>query len=79
MFEKFIEENIERDIKSFETNNMLYERYKKFCRFYQIEIMTKRKFSIYMRKHNIGVRHKRMKNYLIENGRWGVKLLPCKY
>lgn len=79
MIEKFIQENIERDIKSFESNEALYERYKKFCKFYGFEIMTKQKFGIRMKNYSVGVKHKRMKNYIIEIGRWGVKLLPCKY
>ena len=79
MIEKFIEENLEKDIKSFETIDDLYERYKKFCKYYEIEIITKQKFGIRLKNHNVGVKHKRMKNYHIDFGRWGVKLLPCKY
>ncbi|MGE6894448.1 primase-like DNA-binding domain-containing protein [Priestia flexa] len=79
MIEKFIQENIERDIKSFETNEDLYERYKKFCKFHQLEILSKQKFGIRLSKYNCGKKHRRMKNYVFENGRWGVKLLPCKY
>jgi hypothetical protein len=79
MIEKFIEENLEKDIKNFETNDALYERYKKFCEFYRVENITKPKLTIQLRKYNVGVKHRRTKNYVIEDGRWGVKLLPCKY
>lgn len=79
LFEKFIEENIERDIKSFETINNLYERYLIFCGFYQIEPVKINSFGRQLRKFNTGVKHKRMRNRVIESGRWGVKLLPCKY
>ncbi|WP_412733866.1 primase-like DNA-binding domain-containing protein [Heyndrickxia sporothermodurans] len=76
---KFIQENLERDIKSFEKNDDLYKRYLKYCKFYNLEPITKRSFTYQLKKHNIGIYHKRMKNYVIEYGRWGVKLLPCKY
>lgn len=79
MFKNFIEENIERDIKSFETNADLYERYKMFCRFYNLEPTTILKFGNKLKKSNVGIKHKRMKNRITETGRWGVKLLPCKY
>lgn len=79
MFEKFIEENIERDIKSFETITNLYERYLKFCYFYKMNPVKINSFGRQLRNFNAGVKHKRMRNRLIETGRWGVKLLPCKY
>ncbi|WP_369010348.1 primase-like DNA-binding domain-containing protein [Cytobacillus oceanisediminis] len=77
--EKFIEENLERDIKSFEKNDDLYKRYLMYCQFYKLEPLTKRKFTNQLKNLNMGVKHHRMKNYVIEYGRWGVKLLPCKY
>lgn len=79
MIDKFIQENIARDIKSFETNDDLYERFKKFCKFYNLKAISKQKFGIRMTKANVGKKHKRMNNYVFEYGRWGVRLLPCKY
>lgn len=77
--EKFIEENLVKDIKNFEKNEDLYERYLKYCKFYSLKPLTKIKFNNQLKKFNMGVKHQRMKNYVIEYGRWGVKLLPCKY
>lgn len=79
MFEKFIEENLVKDIKGFEKNDDLYKRYLMHCKLYHLESCTKRKFTNQLKKMNIGIQHKRMKNYAIEYGRWGVRLLPCKY
>ena len=79
MIKKYIRENIEREVKSFETINDLYKRYLKFCEFYKLEPLTRLKFGNQLKKFNVGVKHRRMKNYVSEAGRWGVKLLPCKY
>lgn len=75
MLEKFIEENIEKDITSFETTDDLYRRYKKFCRFHKVESISRRKFAFEIRRLNVGIKDGR-KNIPT---RWGVKLLPCKY
>ncbi|PEP99939.1 primase-like DNA-binding domain-containing protein [Bacillus toyonensis] len=79
MIQQFVEENIERDIKSFETKETLYARYLRFCEFHNVQPLTKIKFGKKLDGLNVGVKHTQMKNYMYENGRWGVKLLPCKY
>ncbi|KGR88704.1 primase-like DNA-binding domain-containing protein [Lysinibacillus odysseyi] len=79
MIEKFIEENIESDVKSFETIDDLYKRYLCFCEVNGLEALTKRMLNNRLSKLNVGVRHKRMRNYSLEYDRQGVKLLPCKY
>ncbi|AXY06556.1 hypothetical protein CUC43_06310 [Bacillus thuringiensis LM1212] len=79
MVQQFVEGNIERDSKSFETKEALYARYLKFCDGYHIQPLTKIRFGKKLDELNIGVKHSRMKNYVHESGRWGVKLLPCKY
>ena len=79
MIEKFIEENIERDVKSFEKKDDLYERYLSFCEFHQMAPLTKIKFGNRLRDANVGVRHHRMRNRQMEYGWQGVRLLPCKY
>lgn len=75
MFERFIEENIERDIKSFETTDSLYKRYLEFCKYYNYKIITRRSFGHQIGKLRLGAR------YSHENkvARWGVKLKPCPY
>lgn len=73
--EKFIEENIEYDIKQFETTDDLYKRYLKFCRFYNFKAVSRRKFAFEIRIFNLGVKH----IYKGLPSRWGVRLLPCKY
>jgi intergrase/recombinase len=75
LLEKFIQENIQRDIKSSETTDDLYKRYRKFCRFHEVEAVSRRKFAYEIRKLNVGIKDGR-KNIPT---RWGVKLLPCKY
>ena len=79
MIEKFVEENIESDVKSFETIDDLHGRYLKFCEVNGLEALTKRTLNNRLSKLNVGVRHKRMRNYSLEYGRQGVRLLPCKY
>ena len=80
MLQKFIEENIERDINSFELTDDLYERYLKFCNFYNQESLTRLKFGNQLKKFNVGIYDKRKrKGREGKSGRWGVKLLPCKY
>ena len=79
MIEKFIEENIERDVKNFELRADLYARYLKFCGFYNLEALTRARFGKQLDNVNLGVKHIRMRNYVQETGRQGVKLLPCKY
>lgn len=75
MLEKFIEENIERDIKSFERTDDLYKRYLLFCDFYNHKPIGRRKFAFEIRDMNIGIKDCRK----TVPTRWGVKLLPCKY
>jgi hypothetical protein len=75
MIEKFIKENIERDIKHFETTDDLYERYLNFSRFNNFDPVSRVKFAHAIRKIGVGVRH----SFRGKAARWGVKLLPCKY
>lgn len=79
MIIKFIEENLEKDIKKFELRDDIYARYLRFCKYYGTQALTRTKFGKKLDDLNIGIRHKRMKNYVLETGRQGVKLLPCKY
>ncbi|UAT29536.1 hypothetical protein K7T73_13095 [Bacillus badius] len=80
MIEKFIEENIERDISSYETVENLYKRYLSFCEFYSLDPLTQTKFHNRIKYFAVGVTDTRKRKGR-ENkvGRWGVKLLPCKY
>lgn len=75
MIEKFVEENIERDIKHFEFTEELYKRYLRFCQIYNVKPLARKGFSAKLSKERIGALHK-SKN---KPARWGVKLLPCKY
>ncbi|MBG9831871.1 MULTISPECIES: primase-like DNA-binding domain-containing protein [Bacillus cereus group] len=72
---KFIEENTERDIKSFELTDDLYKCYLKYCETYDLESISRRSFSYQLSKERIGAYHK----FRNKPARWGVKLLPCKY
>ncbi|MEK5176906.1 hypothetical protein HYI36_12855 [Bacillus sp. Gen3] len=80
MIEKFIVENIERDITRYETVENLYKRYLLFCDFYKFEPLTKTKFHNQIKYFAVGATDKRRRKGR-ENKvcRWGVKLLPCKY
>ena len=75
MFAKFIEENIERDIKSFETTDVLYERYLDFCSSKNMQPMQRRAFAFELRNSYVGAKY----SHKGKAARWGVKLLPCKY
>ena len=79
MIEKFVEENLERDIKNHETLQELYSRYLLFCKHYEIEFLTIIKFSNLLRNNRIGVKHKKTINGKEVTGRQGIRLLPCKY
>lgn len=79
MIEKFVEENIERDVKSFELRDVIYARYLKYCKFHGLEPLTRTRFGKQLDNLNLGVKHARMRNYIQETGRQGVRLLPCKY
>lgn len=79
MIEKFIQENLERDVTSFLDETDLYARYLRFCDFHKLEPLTKTKLGNQLNLFNAGIRHKKMKNYVMQFGRQGVKLLPCKY
>lgn len=75
MLEKFISENLEYDVKSFETTDDLYNRYLKYCTAYNYSPVSRTKFGHEVRKGGIGARYL----YKGKVARWGVKLLPCKY
>lgn len=79
MFEKFIEENLERDVKCFLHESDLYARYLAFCEFHDLKPLTKTQLGNQLNNFNAGIRHKRTRNWVKEVGRQGVKLLPCKY
>ena len=44
MIQQFVEENIERDSKSFETKEVLYARYLQFCQHNNVQPLTRIKF-----------------------------------
>ncbi|QTR81151.1 hypothetical protein JC777_00245 (plasmid) [Bacillus cytotoxicus] len=73
--ERFVEENIKRDIKSFELSDDLYNRYLKYCNKYNLNPISRNSFGHQLSLKRVGVRYK-SKN---KPARWGVKLLPCKY
>lgn len=75
MFEKFIEENIERDIKSLELLENLYKRYLIYCKAHNLKPIGRNGFTYRFTKNRIGVLH----NSKGKSARWGVRLLPCKY
>lgn len=79
MFEKFIEENIKKEINNFVSFSDLRERYLLFCKFNQIKPVSKMKFSHALGKYNVGVRGNKTINYNQINGRHCIRLLPCKY
>lgn len=79
MFEKFVEENLERDVKCFLQESDLFARYLAFCKFYDLKPLTKTQLGNQLNKLNAGIRHRRTRDYGREIGRQGVKLLPCKY
>lgn len=79
MINKFIEENFQRNVKSFEKDSEIYARYLAFCKYHNVKPITKTMLSIQLKNLNAGVRHRRTRNWVKETGRQGVKLLPCKY
>lgn len=79
MIEKFAEENLERDVKSFIQESDLYSRYLKFCEVNKLKPLTKTQLGNRLNDLNKGIRHRRTRNWVKEVGRQGVKLLPCKY
>lgn len=74
LVKKFVEENIERDVRVFETNEDIYKSYKAFCRNKEIEPMTIVSLGHRLNFLNIGVKHKKMVNYKFLYGRQGVRL-----
>lgn len=80
MIEKFIQENIIRDIENYESLEDLYARYLSFCEFNKIENLTSTKFHNQLKKSNVGITdERRRKNRENKIYRWGVRLSPCKY
>ncbi|ANS50185.1 hypothetical protein BM86_30695 [Bacillus thuringiensis] len=75
MIGKFVEENLERDIKSFEVTNDLYKRYLKYCKTYNLKAISRTSFGYRLSQERIGAWHKSKG----KAARWGVKLLTCKY
>lgn len=75
MFEKFIEENDERDIKHFELLEVLYSRYLEYCKFNSVKPIGRNAFTYKFTKNRIGAFYTSKG----KSARWGVKLLPCKY
>lgn len=79
MIEKFIEENLERDVKSFVTNDELYSRYLLFCKVNKISPITKTKLTNQLKVRGQGIRNvKSIKgvNYTV---RHGLRLKQCPY
>lgn len=79
MIEMFIAENLEKDIQAFESLDHLYKRYKEFCKFHKLEVLSKRTFSFRLNNVCYGTRHTKTVNYKPIRGRQGMRLLPCKY
>lgn len=79
MLDKFIEENIEKDINNFVSLSDLRKRYLLFCKFHEIKPVTKIKFSHDLGKHQVGMKGNKMINYNQMRGRHNIRLLPCKY
>lgn len=79
MFEKFIEENIEKDLNNFVSFSDLRKRYLVFCKHYNVNPISKMKFAHDLSKYDVGTRGKKGINYSIVTGRHNVRLLPCKY
>ena len=75
MLEKFINENIERNINSFEMTDDLYKRYSEFCKHHNYQIVNRRSFGIKIVSARVGGFYRKNKR----PARWGVKLKPCKY
>lgn len=75
----FLGECVERDIKSFEKNDCIYNAFKKFCERKGIEPITKVSFGYKLGRLNVGVKHKKMVNYKTLYGRQGVRLKTCLY
>ncbi|MFJ7919718.1 primase-like DNA-binding domain-containing protein [Lysinibacillus fusiformis] len=74
MIGKFISEKIEKNIKSFETSERLYNSYKSFCAVNSIVPLTKIRFSKKLDEFNMGVKHTKMESYIQLYGRQGVRL-----
>ncbi|WP_418055411.1 primase-like DNA-binding domain-containing protein [Priestia megaterium] len=80
MIDKFIKENIERNINNFEIVDDLYNRYLLFCEVNQVKPLTRGKFHNQIKYLGIGATDtRRRKGRENKVCRWGVKLLPCKY
>ena len=79
MIEKFIEENIEKKINNFTSFMEIRKRYLAFCKFYEIEPVSKRKLSHELGKYKVGVRGTKTIDYSPITGRHNIGLLPCKY
>lgn len=74
MIRKFIDEKLEKDLKSFETAEDLYKSYKSFCEKHSVTPLTKIRFGKQLDNLNIGVKHSKMQNRVILYGRQGVRL-----
>ena len=72
--EEFVSEHIERDVKSFATNDEIYSVYKNFCKHKNYKNLTKTALMNRLKYLNIGVSHRKTKNYVRYDGRQGVKL-----
>lgn len=75
MFKKFLEENVERNIKHFELLEDLYSRYLNFCKVNKSKPIGRNAFTYQFTKQRIGAFHTSKG----KSARWGVRLLPCKY
>lgn len=79
MFEKFIKENIEKDLNNFVSFVELRRRYLSFCKFNNIEPVSRHKFGFDLSKHDVGMPGQKYLDHRLKHGRHNVRLLPCKY
>lgn len=72
--EYFIRKNIEKDVKSFESNENIYFAYLEFCETHNFTPVSKTKLGRELNLLNIGISHKPMRNRVYIRGRQGVRL-----
>lgn len=79
MIEKFVEENLIRNVKEYESKNDIYERYLIFCEFYNIKPLSKGGLTRNLNDRLIGLPNVIMRNRKVINVRHGLELKPCPY
>lgn len=79
MIEKFIKENLERDVKSFVTNDELYSRYLLFCKANEIAPITKIKLTNQLKVRGQGIKNVKSIKGVKYTVRHGLRLKSCPY